>query len=171
MAVGRTLCLLLASAALAAPAIAQDVAPAGGVRDGAQQGDWQARRRARDAQRSADMALLLRLRPDQQAAYQAWEASTRPPEGEGRGWRRDREEGEPATTAQALDHAQARMGEDEAQMQARLDATRRFYASLTPEQQGLFDALMRLRRGGDREGRGPRGRGMDGGQPAPPPGA
>ena len=109
---------------------------------------------AHEAQEAADVALLLRLRPDQQAGYQAWRASMEPSESvaePGGGWRRGDKAPEasgPQNTPQELERMQAMMAERTTRERARLDATRRFYASLGPEQQTLFDALMRLRLGG-----------------------
>lgn len=168
MAVGRTLCLLLASAAVVSPAFAQtpvrDAAPDRSAdRWKAHRAEREAGREAHERQRAADIALLLRLKPEQQTAFQALEASLKPPGGERQGWRREGDAGgAPSTTVQSLDRMQAKMTEHEARMRARLDATRKFYASLSPEQQGLFDALMRLRHGG---GEGGRRHGPDGGPP------
>jgi Spy/CpxP family protein refolding chaperone len=79
------------------------------------------------AGRADDMTLLLGLRPDQRAALNDYlGAITPPPRGEG-----DERRGPP----------------DQAAMQARMDATQRFRAGLTPDQQMRFDALERMRHG------------------------
>jgi hypothetical protein len=93
------------------------------------------------AARADDMTLLLGLRPDQRPALDDFlGAMTPPPRGDGDG--EDRR-GPP----------------DPAAIQARIDATQRFRAGLTPDQQARFDALERLRHGmGGRRRRG-------GGQP------
>ena len=186
MAFGRSLCLVVACVAVAAPVFAQPPARAassgapGSERWAAHRAEWEARRQAHDRQRSADIALLLRLRPDQQVAFQAMEAALAPSEGGREGWKPEGGAASPATTAQALDRMQARMAAHEQRMRAHLDAVRRFYAALSPEQQGLFDALMRLRHGGGEGGRGHGGPQMMHGEgpgargglepPAPPPG-
>lgn len=140
----------------------------------------------------------LGIRPDQEAAWQAFVASRQPPEGErGPGMRhRDGAEGGPPgqhealTTPQRLDRLQARMAERQQHMAQRIDAIRRFYAALDPRQQKSFDALSHMERGGTGgfghrhhgdmggmgghggwgEHRGPGGPGRDGGPPGPPPG-
>lgn len=181
MAAGR-LALFLSAVAIGVPAGAQTPRAASASHGGdrpdrvERREDWRAKMQAHERQEAADVALLLRLKPDQQAAYQAWTASLRPPEGERRGdWKHDDGEGTPQTLPQELDRMQARMAERDQRMRAHLEATRRFYAALSPEQQTLFDALMRLRHGGGRHGglHGRRGPGMRGGEgdPRPPPGA
>ena len=99
------------------------------------------------AQEARDMRLVLRLRPDQEAAWQAFQTALAPPP-----------MSEPpapppaaATTPERLDAMGRRMAEMDAR-RARADgAIRTFYAALSPEQQQVFDALERLR--------GPRGPG------------
>lgn len=94
------------------------------------------------AQMARDMHTVLRLRPDQEKAWEAFQAAMTPPP------RPDKPPGPPpmgATTPERLDL----MGKHMAQMEAhraRMDAaTRAFYAALSPEQQQVFDALERLR--------------------------
>jgi len=73
----------------------------------------------------------------------------------------DRAEFAKLTTPQRLDRMQARQAERNAMFTQRADATRSFYAALTPEQQKTFDAESMARFG----------RGEHGGQhrhPAPP---
>jgi hypothetical protein len=113
----------------------------------------------------------LGIRPDQEPAWQAFVASRRPPGGErGPGMRHRDGEGQPGqheelTMPQRLDKLQARVAERQQHMSQRIDAARRFYASLDPRQQKTFDALSRLERGG-RGGfgghRGGRGGGWEG---------
>jgi protein CpxP len=96
------------------------------------------------AQMARDMHVILRLRPDQEGAWKAFEAALAPPP-------------PPATTPERLDM----MGRHMAQMEARRakadGALRAFYAALSPEQQQVFDAVERLR--------GPHGPGGPGGPP------
>jgi len=94
------------------------------------------------AQMAKDMHTVLRLRPDQENAWQAFQAAMAPPP------RPDKPPGPPpmgATTPERLDM----MGKHMAQMEAhrtKMDAaTRVFYAALSPEQQQVFDALGRMR--------------------------
>jgi hypothetical protein len=79
------------------------------------------------AGRADDMTLLLGLRPDQRPALNDYlGAITPPPRGDG---------------------DERRSPPDQAAMQARMDATQRFRAGLTPDQQMRFDALERMRHG------------------------
>jgi protein CpxP len=94
------------------------------------------------AEMARDLHTVLRLRPDQESAWQAFQAAMAPPA------RPERPPGPPPmaqTTPERLDM----MGKHMAQMEAhraRMDAaTRAFYAALSPEQQQVFDALERLR--------------------------
>ena len=103
------------------------------------------------AQMARDMHIVLRLRPDQESAWQAFQAAMTPPQ------RREKPPGPPpmaATTPERLDMMGKHMAEMDAH-RARMDAaTRSFYAALSPDQQQVFDALERLR--------GPQGRGHGG---------
>ena len=93
------------------------------------------------AQMSRDLHVLLRLRPDQEAAWKAFEAATAPPD----------EAFVPfappsiQTTPQRLDEMAARRREMDARVTRMEAATRSFYAALSPEQQQAFDAIERLR--------------------------
>lgn len=79
------------------------------------------------AGRADDMTLLLGLRPDQRPALNDFLGAITPaPRGEG-----DERHGPP----------------DQAAMQARMAATQRFRAILSPDQQMRFDALERMRHG------------------------
>jgi protein CpxP len=104
------------------------------------------------AQRARDLHIVLRLRPDQESAWQAFQAAMAPPP------RPERPPGErppgPPPMAETTPERLDMMGKHLARMEAhraRMDAaTRTFYAALSPEQQQVFDALGRLR-----EPRGP----------------
>jgi hypothetical protein len=77
--------------------------------------------------------------------------------------RAERSETASLTTPQRLDRAQARMAERQQQFARRAEATKRFYAQLSPAQQRAFDALHQGRGGhghGGRHGHG--GHGGDG---------
>jgi hypothetical protein len=96
----------------------------------------------------------LQIRPDQEAAWQAFIASRKPPEGDRGPGMRHHPDGagqgqQPElTTPQRLDKLQARMAERQQRVAQRIDAVRRFYAALDPRQQKSFDALSRMDRGG-----------------------
>ncbi len=82
----------------------------------------------------------LSIRPDQEAAFQAFIASM----GHGEHQHRmgeHRQPGETLTTPERLDRMSQRMGERQAAFQRRADATKAFYAVLSPEQRRTFDAL------------------------------
>ncbi len=126
---------------------------------------------AHRARTIADWTAVLHLSPTQ--AQQLATVMAPPPRPEGReGWKPGAEAA--LTTPQRLDRAESRLAEREARMRARIEGMKRFYASLTPDQQSTFDAVTRLsHRGGPRgmgapAGRwgGPEGRGRMG--PPPP---
>jgi Spy/CpxP family protein refolding chaperone len=114
------------------------------------------------------MRQRLALRADQEAAFQAFLQATRPP---GPGARGERREIRQLTTPERLDRQLA-------ELRQRVDATKRFYAVLSPEQRQSFDAMPMggpdggrgPGRGGGRRAQGlggPGGPGQDFGAPAP----
>jgi hypothetical protein len=88
-----------------------------------------------------DLATLLEIKPDQQAALDAFLAAAAPEAREARP-QANPAETEPERLDRMSDMAQHRA----ARIQARIEAARKFYATLDPHQQQLFDALVRLRR-------------------------
>jgi hypothetical protein len=135
------------------------------------------------------LKTMLQLRPDQDAAFQAFKAAMTPPERAPGEWRKGGAEDD-LTTPQMLDRREQRMAEMKARFDRTKAATLTFYAALSPQQQKAFDVISRRdRMGGDmRGGMGPgmRFRGMDGhrdgrrdgpgeppedGPPPPPPSA
>lgn len=165
----------LGLAAMAAPVHAQAPRP----QDGPPAED-KARMEARRGQMARDMHILLRLRPDQEAAWKTFESAMAPPEPPPRP---DPDQGGPdfsATMPQRLDEMDKRRAEGEARRARTEAAMRAFYAALSPEQQQAFDALGRLSgpmrpgpMGPGPHGRGPGGPGGPGspgeGGPPPPP--
>ncbi|WP_304165929.1 Spy/CpxP family protein refolding chaperone [Phenylobacterium aquaticum] len=161
---------------MAAPAGAQMRPPLDGP-----SAEDRTRMEAHRAEMARDMHILLRLRPDQEAAWKAFEAAMAPPEPPMAPPR-----GAPdlaATTPQRLDEMDRRRAEGDARG-ARIEAAvRAFYAALSPEQQQAFDALGRLTgpmrpgpMGHGPMGPGPHGRGPGGpggfegpGERGPPP--
>lgn len=166
-AAGLALALSTSGVAAAADAPAAPPAAAAGQRD------WRGgpeTMRQRFQERRAEHARVLHdalaLRPDQEAAWQAFQAAMAPPERGARGERGDRgARGEALTTPQRLDRMLARMNERQAAFQKRAAAIKKFYAVLNPTQQRTFDALamaghhrFAMRRGHGFEGFGmPRG--------------
>ena len=133
---------------------------------------WRQHREQHRQEMMTDLHTILRIRPEQETAFQAF-AAMAPHEG--------REHvGEMAgvdalTTPQLIDQMDARKAAHDAEERQRGAAVKRFYAALSPEQQQVFDALRRLTMGqGGWGGRmhgpphGPMGRGM-GGPGGPPP--
>jgi len=93
-------------------------------------------------QRAKALRDILNIRPDQEAAFQAFLASMKPA-GDRMGMR-ERHDGDDAaalTTPQRLDRMAARMAERQAAFQRKAMAIRTFYGALSPEQQRAFDAM------------------------------
>ena len=106
---------------------------------------------------------ILNITPDQEAAFQTFVASMKPPEGHGP-MDGHHEHGDEAalTTPERLDKMAARMAERQAAFQRRADAVRHFYASLNPAQQRAFDALHGMVDGHHGHGGGGHGWGGEG---------
>lgn len=116
-----------------------------------------AKMQQRRADRQAHLKEALKLMPEQEPAWNAFLARTAPEPRSDR--TSEREDWSQLTTPQRLDQMQARQAKRAAQMTQRMDATRRFYAALAPEQQKVFDAqshgFMRAGMGGkQRHGHG-----------------
>lgn len=130
---------------LAGPAAAQPPAPpAAGMHGMAGMPDpaaMKARMAEHMAQMDKDMHTILRLRPDQEAAWRAFRDAMHPQD-------------KPAmmmaapkmgqTTPQRLDEMNRMAAERQARHAKMETATRAFYAALSPEQQAVFDALHRM---------------------------
>lgn len=170
-------------AALALPVLAQP-APSAPPSAGAsasparKPGDMQERRQAHMAQRVNALKAQLKLTPEQEPAWNAYTAAMRPTE---RPARLDRADMEKLTTPERIDRMRALRAQHAAEADRRGEATKTFYAALTPEQQKTFDSQThRMRRMGSMGGpRGEWGHGepgrrgmrggdmpMGGGQPA-----
>jgi len=92
------------------------------------------------AKRQAELKDKLALTPAQEQAWAQYNAALQPPAGERAPQQRlKREDFAKMTTPQRLEHMQARQAERTARFAQRADATRDFYAALTPEQQKTFD--------------------------------
>jgi periplasmic protein CpxP/Spy len=88
------------------------------------------------AKRQAALKQKLQLTPAQDGAWNAWTAAMKP----GDFKRPDRGELEKLTTPERIDRMRAMRDQHLAQMDKRAEATKAFYASLTPEQKKTFDA-------------------------------
>lgn len=89
------------------------------------------------AERQAKLKAELKLSAEQEPAWAAFVARTaHEPRAMKAGAREDWSK---LTTPERLDKMQALKAERDAQMAKRIDATKSFYAALTPEQQKVFD--------------------------------
>lgn len=93
------------------------------------------------ASQAERLRLALGLRPDQDGALQAFVQSIAPPSGVMERMRQQEESAASLPTPRRLDMMLAGMDEMRAVTVARIVATKRFYAQLTPAQQRAFDAL------------------------------
>lgn len=144
----RTLFLIALAAGLAAPALAADPAtPARSPHAGWARPDFAKMR----AQHVDDVALLLGLRADQRPALETFLSTIEPHRGPREGGMRPPEGNTPPGadegTLARLDRMSAHLDRRDADAKQKIDATRKFYAGLTPEQQRRFDALERLHHG------------------------
>lgn len=113
--------------------------------------DHEARMQQRRAQREAALKQILQITPAQEAAWNTWLASRRPPAELSRP-----RPGEFAqlTTPQRIDRMRELRAARAAEMDRRGEATKAFYAALTPAQQKAFDALPVARGFGGQGARG-----------------
>ncbi|MFT4266785.1 MAG: Spy/CpxP family protein refolding chaperone [Xenophilus sp.] len=138
---------VLASAAFAAsaqtppatdtqPAQAQGAAPA---RPPADHKRFEREQQHR-AERLAALKGKLKLDASQEGAWATYTAALQPPADAKPPQRPDRAEFAKLTTPERLDRLQARQAERAAEFAKRADATKAFYAQLSPAQQKTFDA-------------------------------
>ena len=107
-------------------------------------GDHQAMREkmsARQAQRLSELKQKLALSADQEAAWTTWTAALQPRGPMATTDRRAmRDEMAKLTTPERIDRMRAMRAQHHSAMDQRADATKAFYAVLTPEQRKVFDA-------------------------------
>lgn len=95
-----------------------------------------AKKQARRAERLAHIKQTLQITPAQDAVWNAWVASMQPPAN----WKRpDRAELARLPTPERIDRMRVLRAERMARMDRRADATKVFYAALSPEQKRVFD--------------------------------
>jgi len=153
LALAGAIALSGAGASLAQPAPPHSPAPADGR-------GWRRPDPAQMAQRHAEhLRAVLQLRPEQEPALTAFVNAMKPDPAQMQQRRAERAESANLTTPQRLDRAQARMAERQQQFARRADATKRFYAQLSPAQQRAFDALHQGRGDFGGHGRGGHGHG------------
>ena len=92
------------------------------------------------AERQAQLKAALKLAPEQEAGWNAFVARTAPEPHMGGKDGAQHEDWSKLTTPERLDKMQARHAERSEHMAKRIDATKSFYATLTPEQQKTFDS-------------------------------
>lgn len=108
----------------------------------AAQRHWQRPDPAQMAEKHAQrLRDALQLRPDQEPALRALISATTPPPGAFEHRREARGEARSLTTPERLDRLQAKMAERQQRVAQRIEATKRFYAQLSPSQQRAFDTL------------------------------
>jgi periplasmic protein CpxP/Spy len=131
-----------------------------------QRGMDPAHRQEMMVKRQAELKAKLQLAPAQEGAWAQWTESMKPPaEMAGKSHedrRKMHEEMAKLTTPERIDRMNAMKAQRDAEMARRADATKTFYAALTPQQQKTFDENMRRRGPG-----GPGGHHGPGGMKAP----
>ena len=117
----------------------------------------------RHAEHQAQLKAALKLSAAQEPAWNAFVARTAhdthaTPAGEPKDWSK-------LTTPERLDAMQAQKAARDAEMAKHIEATKSFYATLTPEQKKVFDAQAHpgMQRTGMKGGHGHGGEGCDGG--------
>lgn len=144
---------VLAAVGLAAVAQTASPLPYGAAAAGApaaheRMGFDPAKMQVRIAERQARLKQKLQITAVQEGAWTAWTAAMQPPAD----WKRpDRAELQRLTTPERIDRMRALRTERMARMDKRGDATKTFYAVLSPEQKRVFDEATAGR--GHRHGR------------------
>lgn len=108
--------------------------------------------------RAERLRTTLQLQPGQESALRAYASALAPTAAQRAERRQQRDDMAQMTTPQRLDARKARMTERMAMFDRRAEATKRFYAQLTPAQQKAFDAMASERGGRGKHGPA-RGRG------------
>lgn len=146
----RRMILALAPALFATAAVAQPPGPPAPPHGphGAPTAEMKAHHEAMAKQHMEDLKIVLRLRPDQEAALAAFLAAHEP-----KMFTRRLPDPASQTTPQRLEEMAKVEADMAAHQKASRDTLAKFYAALSPEQQKVFDALHRLK------GHGPGGPG------------
>lgn len=117
--------------------------------------EMMARWQARHDQRMAELKKELQLTPAQESAWTQFAGAMRPPASMPQ--HPNREAMARMTTPERIDQMQAMHKQRQAEMDRHAEATKAFYASLTPEQKKKFDAhtaqAMGKHHGGGHHGR------------------
>ena len=147
------LAALLACTSLYAGAQTSTAPQAGGMREHAARDP--AKMQEMMDRRQAELKAKLSLTAAQEGAWNNYVAAHQPPAGmtavRGPEQRRKmREEMEKLSTPERIDRMNTMKAQRDAEMGKRSEATKRFYAALTPEQQKAFDANAMRHGHGDR---------------------
>ena len=141
------------SFAQTAPAPAPGGQPPMMMRDSRGQLDGAERMQRHMERRMERLKRILQITPQQEGAWTAWTSAMRPTARQ----RPNREEFARLNTPERIDRLKQLRGVRMAEMDRRGDATKTFYAQLTPAQQKAFDEIsLRFLRGG-RGHHGPHG--------------
>lgn len=106
-----------------------------GAMDPARMEQMRARREERMARRLDELKQKLQISRGQEGAWEGWTAALKPTPHQ----HQDHAAFAQLTTPERIDRMKALRAQRNAQMDKRLDATKTFYAQLTPEQQKTFD--------------------------------
>jgi len=120
-----------------------------------------AKMQERMAAHRADLKAKLNLSPGQEGAWTDFIGAMQPPANMGQRMGRENRqqmhaEMQTLTTPQRIDRMNAMKAQRDERMAQRNEAVKTFYATLTPEQQKVFDAST-MQRGGMRAGQGKHG--------------
>lgn len=126
-----------------------------GARGPADRARMQERMQERMAKRQAALKQKLQITPAQEPAWNSFTSAMKPPANM---QRPDHAAIAKLSTPERIDQMRALRNQRIAEMDRRADATKSFYAALTPEQKKVFDEQA-LRRGGRHGEHGPRGHG------------
>ncbi len=121
----------------AAPAAATSIAAEPAARGPGHHPRDPAAHEKRMAEKAQKFQTALQLTPAQQAGWNTYREAVKP---QPHGKRMDRESFAKLTTPQRIDHMQQQRAERNAQADRRAQATKTFYATLSPAQQKTFDA-------------------------------
>jgi periplasmic protein CpxP/Spy len=113
-----------------------------------------AKMQAMVAQRQAALKEKLKITSAQEGAWSAFTSTMQPPADMHKRRMEMRAEMDKLTTPERIDKMRALRSERDAEMDKRANATKTFYAALSPEQQKVFDA--QRMRGGPGHGHGRR---------------
>lgn len=130
--------ILAGIAGVSATAIAQGAGPQAGPQSPRME-QMHKRHTERHAEHQTQLKAALKLTAAQEAAWNAYVAGTTP-NPPAHAPATSKEDWSKLTTPQRLDKMQAHHTERDAVMGKRIDAVKAFYATLTPEQQKVFDA-------------------------------